>query len=89
MYCQFAKAKGGCVCQACGRKVRKHSGEGLIAACKVPGLGDAVAKCLAAVGVTEARWLALKGIVVETPSCGCQKRREKLNRWGRWLASWR
>jgi hypothetical protein len=34
MHCQFVKTKGGCECQVCGRKVRKHSGERLIADCR-------------------------------------------------------
>lgn len=33
MHCQFVKTKDGCECQVCGRKVRKHNGDGLIANC--------------------------------------------------------
>jgi hypothetical protein len=44
-----------------------------------PGLGDMVAAALEKVGVTKGRVRAVVG------DCGCQKRQEKLNRWGRWL----
>jgi hypothetical protein len=48
--------------------------------CRVPGLGDRVAAALSALGITKERVSQTVG-----GDCGCQKRQEKLNRWGRWL----
>jgi hypothetical protein len=99
--CQFpATMQRGDRCAVCGHELRRDydlpvyrhcgsEGNAIVDLPLAPGLGDRVAKLLAAVGITEARWLAIKGVVVEQPTCGCQKRRETLNRWGRWLASWK
>jgi hypothetical protein len=89
-----------CARVGCTNRLYAESPAGCIARCRAiddprsvrivsSGLGDRVAKLFAAVGITEARWLALKGVVIVQPSCRCQKRRETLNRWGRWLESWR
>ncbi len=45
------------------------------------GLGDAVAKAIGLVGITEERVSSLLG-----KPCGCSGRREKLNQLGRWAA---
>jgi hypothetical protein len=89
--CDFVQKKPGkVVCLNCNNWMRSDSPETCFAECKATnGLGDRVASLLATIGVTEARWLALKGVVVEAPTCGCQMRRETLNAWGRWLSKWR
>jgi hypothetical protein len=86
MNCVFESMPGGCRCKTCGRKVKRHDGTNLVAACKSPsGLGDRVAQ---AIKLT-AKLLRLERWVKETPGCGCGRRRQKLNAWGRWLRSWR
>jgi hypothetical protein len=97
--CAFEPTAKGCRCTICGRTVKRHSGENLIAACKVPGLGDRLASMLAAVPllhITEHRYLRLNRWLWKTitgrevlVACGCKKRIERLNAWGRWLAKWR
>jgi hypothetical protein len=51
------------------------------------GLGDMVAKWLARIGITSAsyrRWKVRCGLA---DACNCAERKEKLNRFGRWLKS--
>lgn len=43
-----------------------------------PGLGDYIAACLSAVGITKERVSAMLGV-----DCGCAERQEALNNWGR------
>jgi hypothetical protein len=50
-----------------------------------PGLGDRLAHAIAFV----AKLLHVERWVKETAGCGCQRRRETLNAWGRWLTTWR
>jgi len=47
-----------------------------------PGLGDMVERALTAIGITKERVEASVGA-----PCGCEERREKLNRLGAWAAS--
>ena len=47
------------------------------------GLGDRLAAALGVVGITEARWLWVKSWFVNEPKCGCKKRKEALNKFGR------
>ena len=89
MNCMFSDSIAGAKCKRCGYALLRDYNSPPRRNCVPPGIGDRVAKWLAAVGVTEARWLAIKGIVIEKPTCGCEKRKETLNRWGRWLASWK
>ncbi len=79
--CIFKKRGSGCVCTKCGKSVRGHSGEGLISQCRLPssGFGDRVASAIKVV----ARLLHIERWVKETPGCGCQKRKEALNKFGR------
>ena len=90
----------GCKCARCKQKIRQADPALCFAVCRAapankrpspssPGFGDRIASMLAAVGITEPRWLAMKVVVIENPTCGCKKRVERLNRWGQWLASWR
>lgn len=44
-------------------------------------LGDAVERALAAVGITQTRVQKWLGV------CGCEERKQKLNRLGRWARS--
>ena len=89
--CQWTRGDGAIRCDVCGRQLAWPESRQLpVRNCQValvPGIGDRVEKWLAAVGITEARWLAIKGVVIEKPTCGCAKRKETLNRWGRWLAA--
>lgn len=87
MNCVFPGSSAGTKCSVCGYSLLRDYDIAPRRNCTVPGLGDRAAKCLAAVGITESRWLAIKGIVIEKPTCGCQGRKEMLNRWGRWLAA--
>lgn len=50
-----------------------------------PGLGDTLASWLTAVGVTEENYKAVKQMFGLPPKCGCARRKEWLNRVGRWL----
>jgi hypothetical protein len=50
-----------------------------------PGLGDLVAAGLHRVGVTQARYVAVKRRVGLKPKCGCGKRQRQLNALGRKL----
>jgi len=64
-------------CKRCGRACFSKD---LYRNCRRPGLGDRVAAALSALGITKERVSRAVG-----GDCGCQKRQEKLNRWGRWL----
>lgn len=48
------------------------------------GLGDSVAGILKSWGITEERYRAVKELFGLPPTCGCDKRREWLNKVGRW-----
>ncbi len=82
-------------CPSCGLSVpilKKELGLTLHCQCgfsEIPrrGLGDCVAAFLGRLGITEERYASWHGI--ELGECGCQRRREKLNRWGRWAVRWR
>lgn len=95
MFCTFPETlRKGDRCTRCGFALPFDFDEMPKADCRVPGLGDLVAKGLAAVGVTEPRWLLLKRWAWKTltgkevfVTCGCGGRKEKLNRWGRFLKS--
>lgn len=88
MDCEFENGAAGTECRRCGYKLKRSTHRPPIRNCR-HGFGDRVAQLLNRIGITEARWLALKGIVVEEPTCGCQRRIEKLNAWGEKLARWR
>lgn len=80
--CEFPPSlRKGDACVKCGRQLRRDYDEAPRAGCRVIGLGDRVAGILS----LTARMLHIERWVRETPGCGCQKRREKLNRFGRWL----
>lgn len=87
--CIFPSGKKGEKCVACGWPLPIDFSEPPRRNCRSPGLGDRMATALAYFGITERRWLWLKGFVIEQPTCGCRKRRESLNRFGRWVARWR
>lgn len=83
MNCEFEATPKGCRCVRCGRTVKRHSGHNLIAECKTAGLGDHIASTIK----TAARLLHIERWVKETPGCGCKKRREAMNKFGRWWKS--
>ena len=49
-------------------------------------LGDWVERRLKAAGITEERYIEIKKKFGLPPKCGCKKRKEWLNRVGRYLA---
>lgn len=49
-----------------------------------PGLGDAIAKALAKMGITESRVREVKRLFGLPPTCGCQRRKAWLNRVSEW-----
>jgi hypothetical protein len=66
-------------CRHCGRLA---SHPRAVKNCRAgPGLGDMAAASLAAVGVTKKRVAAALGV----DDCGCDRRRDLLNRAGYWL----
>jgi hypothetical protein len=50
------------------------------------GIGDRVEKILKTLGITPERYVEVKRLFGLPPTCGCAKRREWLNRVGKWLA---
>jgi hypothetical protein len=68
-----------CVCINCGDVLKHNKSEECRGVCVKPGLGDRVAAAIKAT----ARALRIERWVRETPGCGCKKRREALNKWGR------
>lgn len=68
-------------CIKCGRRLPKDYAKAPRAACRVPGLGDRAASAIK----FTTKLLHIERWVRETPGCGCKKRKEKLNRFGRWL----
>jgi hypothetical protein len=77
MLCKFASAGNHYACESCGRKSSKP----VKVRCRTqPGLGDIVKSALSAIGVTEGRVSKLLG-----KPCGCGKRAEAMNEWGRKL----
>lgn len=84
--CTFAAG----VCRRCGRV--NHTGApdaNVVAHCRYnpsPGLGDLIARWLAAVGVTKSRYRRLKVRWGLADACNCAERQEQLNRLGRWIA---
>jgi hypothetical protein len=94
--CQFESLKEGAQCARCGYQLRRTFDTTPKRNCKNdPGLGDRLSDAMAAVWITERNWLRLKAWFWKTVTgkevvvtCGCSKRIERLNAWGRWLASW-
>jgi len=62
----------------CPRCRKAAAGSGVLRECVRPGLGDRIASCLQAVGITKERVSAAIG-----RDCGCQHRQQLANRWGR------
>jgi hypothetical protein len=86
MNCKFSSSMKGTPCQRCGFRLPMTFPDHPTRECRgARGLGDRVANAITFL----ARLLRVERWVAETPGCGCQKRREALNRWGRWLRSWR
>jgi hypothetical protein len=50
------------------------------------GLGDNVERMLKTLGITPERYVEVKKLFGLPPTCGCAKRREWLNKVGRWLS---
>lgn len=48
------------------------------------GWGDSMTSALKALGITEERYKEVKAMFGLPPTCGCSKRREWLNKVGRW-----
>lgn len=49
------------------------------------GLGDSVESMLKTLGITPERYVEVKQMFGLPPTCGCAKRKEWLNKVGRWL----
>lgn len=79
-YCRFDATDGHWQCLKCGRTATIRSGKPPVAQCNdkpTPGLGDIVAACLSALGLTKervSRWLGY--------DCGCAKRQARWNELG-------
>lgn len=95
--CNFVKSKPGIVvCPACGNWMRSENPATCYAECKGRQLGDWLSRRLASgvrvpfygrVSITTAsyrRWKVRCGL---SDACNCAERKEKLNRFGRWLAT--
>jgi len=52
------------------------------------GLGDWIADRLSSIGITESRVNWVLSRFVESPNCGCSRRRGYLNRFGWRVAGW-
>jgi hypothetical protein len=76
MKCQWTGKAAGSKCERCGYVLTRDYPRGLVRNCPIPGLGDRVAKVLAAVGIR--KW---KG-------CKCSQRQSRLNSLGRTVGQW-
>lgn len=92
MNCLFYNDGDFCVCDRCGHRTEKsaaYSCDAHHAKCRSVSptlyLGDRVERWLAAVGITNRRIIAVKKRLGMKPTCGCQWRKEVLNRFDRWL----
>jgi hypothetical protein len=94
--CQFDSLKKGSQCIRCGYQLRRTFGAPPKRNCKSElGLGDRLSGALAVVWISERNWLRLKAWSWKTVTgkevvvtCGCSRRIERLNAWGRWLRLW-
>lgn len=70
MFCQFVAKGNGCKCQRCGRVVRNHSGDGLVAECR-----QACAHLGAAAGLIKVECATCNGVrQVDQPAHKCAVR---------------
>ena len=99
MRCEFTTSETGTthrivVCIRCGkvRRVPLSSENRLIFNCKAQPFwyefGHWLSLFLQAVGITQVRYLWLKGKLGLTKQCGCAGRTESLNTWGDRLVRW-
>ena len=79
MDCTFKASTKGTPCDRCGRPLARDYELVPQRNCIKPGLGDRVASAIK----FAARVLHIERWVKETPGCGCKKRREAMNKWGR------
>jgi hypothetical protein len=84
MNCEFPSTKKGSPCLRCGFRLPMTFPDHPTRECRgASGLGDRVTNAVKFV----AALLRLEEILAETPDCGCNKRRETLNRWDRKVRS--
>jgi hypothetical protein len=85
--CEFATLTKGsrCIHPGCGVKLPCDFATAPVVVCSGRvGLGDALAAALSSIGVTKERYSEVKEMFGLPPSCGCDERREWLNRVGEW-----
>lgn len=99
--CPFESRGGNFVCTECGLrtaspgricfrdgKISRRKKIKLRTKKQGPGLGDIVERWLANIGITNRRIIAVKKYFGFKPKCGCQWRKEWLNKVGRAIAEW-
>lgn len=89
MLCIFERQGDQAVCTRCKLTITVPLSiqvETLKAACAKHGLGDWVERQLSRVGITRARYLAVKQWLGLAPVCNCEQRKAIINRFGAWLA---
>ena len=85
--CELEAINGVTTCTRCRRQY-PHVDVNANAVCKrggKRGLGDATEQVLKSLGITEDRWKEAKERFGLAPSCNCRKRKEWLNKVGKYF----
>ena len=82
MYCSFVGGR----CSKCGYTLKSWMGDGVLRECGVgKGLGDRLEYELTRMGITQDRYKEIKEKFGFPPTCGCEKRKQWLNKVGVYL----